>query len=150
LRTSARPRMGGRKCLEAVRQSDWKRPIGPRRTARLCWSFYGECDAIASSRARICLAMVRRSPVRRPIHDASFRSSVNTTETARPRAEQLRRIYTPRLTTTAAPTKLQHGFRDVLANSFNHSRRFDGHCRHNCAAFGTETRASHLLASAVT
>jgi len=30
---------------------------------RLCWTPYGDCDALASSRARICLAMVRRSPV---------------------------------------------------------------------------------------
>jgi hypothetical protein len=27
------------------------------------WTVYGECHALASSRARICLAMVRRSPV---------------------------------------------------------------------------------------
>jgi len=30
---------------------------------RLCWTLYGECDALASSRARICLAMVRRASV---------------------------------------------------------------------------------------
>jgi hypothetical protein len=30
---------------------------------RLCWARNGECDALDSSRARICLAIVRGSPV---------------------------------------------------------------------------------------
>jgi hypothetical protein len=54
--------MRGQSGLEAVRQSDWEPPIAPCPTGRF-GNLYGACDALASSRARMCLAIVGRSPV---------------------------------------------------------------------------------------